>query len=202
MAEAATQSPESLIPAPEYLQPPRLGIIHLLALVTVTAILMSVYMSIMVPLMVPPNQQFHWSVWSIGILFVILSAADIVGASILLNVMYHRTPGYFQPGHWILMYSGIAGLAEIIRDSIVVLCTRHFGLSIMSYTAFKMLYIACAVVQVIVFFWFASRIPERGRWKLFFKFRAWLVIYLLIVYLLVIGNVSFVSRLYINLSFV
>ena len=68
----------------------------------------------------------------------------------------------------------------------------------MSYTAFKMLYIACAVVQVIVFFWFASRIPERGRWKLFFKFRAWLIIYLLIVYLLIIGNVSFVPRLYIT----
>jgi hypothetical protein len=192
MAEAADQSPESLIPTPEYLQPPRLGIIHLLALMTVTAVLLSFNKSVMLP----QKQQIPMIAWSASILIMILSAADIVGASILLNVRYHRIPGHFQPGHWILIYSGIAILGVIAWQSIVVLCVTHFGLSVMNYTAFKLLYIASVVVQVILFFWFASRIPEPGRWKLFFKFRAWLVIYLLIVYLLIIGNVLFIRGSY------
>jgi hypothetical protein len=189
MAEAVAQPTESLIPASEYLQPPRLGSIHLLALMTVTAVLLSFNKSVMLP----QNQQIPMSAWSASILIMILSAADIVGSSILLNVMYHGAPGHFQPGHWILICSGIAILGVSAWQSIVVLCITHFGLSVMSYTAFKLLYVASVVVHVILFFWFASRIPERGRWKLFFKFRAWLAIYLLIVYLLIIGNVAFIS---------
>jgi hypothetical protein len=159
MAEAAAQSPEFHVPAPEYLQPPRLGIIHLLALMTVTAVFLTAFTPITLqrPLPVVLLCIFSFK--------FIIKAAGFVGAYVLLRAIIRHTPGCLQPGHWMLLFGFVETLGTIINWLVYAWLNNFLQAS------FDPLVLAVVVTicESAAYFWCASRIPERGRWKLFFR---------------------------------
>jgi hypothetical protein len=177
----------------EYLQPPRLGIIHLLVLMTVTAILMQAQTSIMAQL----NQQIPFKSWVPVIIIMIVYAADVTGAGILLNIKCHRVKGRFQPGHWILFYSVVASLAAIILGSIVSIVvngTRQNAPGLID-TAI-IVHFTRMIAEVIAFLWFASELPEKGRWKILFQLWALITLFQLFVYSLSIMKLSTIPEFF------
>jgi hypothetical protein len=112
MAEALAQTPESLISVPEYLQPPRLGVIQVLAFLALAAALilpnaLSHYYGkdTAVP-NVPPGTQVVWAGLQINL--NLCKAASLVGLGVLIVCKFRRIPGRLQPGHWVLLIQSIA----------------------------------------------------------------------------------------------
>ena len=93
-------------PFVEYLQPPRLGIIHLLAWTAAMAVLMKfgqgmkMLQADAVSSLGPAYETMQSIMQSA---YAAVGAAGFVGAAILLMTKIRRTPGNFQPGHWILL---------------------------------------------------------------------------------------------------
>ncbi len=98
-------APVAPIPTePDYLQPPRLGIIHLLAWTAVAAVLFKgdaasrlLAKERMSDLSGNLLQQVA------GLLDLTLIAAGIMGLAVLACSRLRRQPGRFAPGHWILI---------------------------------------------------------------------------------------------------
>jgi hypothetical protein len=153
---------------PEYLQPPRLGIIHLLAWMTVTAVLFKIIMAL------APGRPFEMSYsLCIWIFKVIINSAAITGAGIVLVAKYHGGKGYYQPGHFLLFYSSLVTLANLALSRLFSLSMNPVDNDLLGFSPFIWTF-----PGVIIFFWIASKIPEQGRWK--YMFRAWGWISLLI----------------------
>jgi hypothetical protein len=135
---------------------------------------MAVLLQIQIKIMVPSNLQISSIIWGILIFLEIINAANMVGTGILLNLKYHQAKGHLQPGHWILIYSGIGGLLETIWFGIEVIMIQK-GFKFIS-TVNTMLHVTCLISLVIIFYGIASRLPEYGRWKVLFRF--WALIFL------------------------
>jgi hypothetical protein len=153
--------------SPEYMQPPRLGIIHLLAWMTVTAILFKINMAFAPDK--PVEMSYALWIWIFG---VITNSAAITGMGIVLVAKYYGVKGYFQPGHILLFYSSFATLANLALSRLFSLSTNSVDIDFFGFSTFLWTF-----PGVVVFFWIASKIPEQGRWR--FMFRAWGWIYLL-----------------------
>ena len=96
---------------PEYIQPPRLGIIHLLAWTAVAAVLFKVNAALLLlakgnSAVVAPDVP----VQAIGIADFTLMAAGIVGLAVLVRAWLRRQPARLAPGHWILICTVISGI--------------------------------------------------------------------------------------------
>ena len=111
-------------PFAEHLQPPRLGIIHLLAWTGVMAVLLK-YGQAMEMLqadtesLARPTLETAQSILRSA--YAAVGAAGLVGAAVLLMTKIRRTPGNFQPGHWILLINSAAMLMSYLNWSLLVL---------------------------------------------------------------------------------
>ncbi|MGD0515961.1 MAG: hypothetical protein ABSA26_00365 [Thermoguttaceae bacterium] len=159
---------------PEYLQPPRLGIIHLLAWTTVAAVFFKISMALR------PDKpvEMNYDLW-IWMFKVILNSAAITGAGIVLVTKYHEANGRFQPGHLLLFFSSLATLANLVLSRFVDL------LEISVDGNFLVLF----PLIVIVLFWFATKITEQGRWKNMFSFLGWMYLISGIVLFFTLANI-------------
>ncbi len=163
------ESPEASLPIPwayegsddprrstsEYLQPPRLGIIHLLALMTVTAVFLTAFTPITLqrPLPVVSLCIFSFN--------IIVKAAGFIGAYVLLRAIIRHTPGCLQPGHCMLLFGFVETLGTIINWIVYNSLQTSFGPLVLA--------VVITICESAAYFWCALRIPERGRWKLFFR---------------------------------
>lgn len=127
---------------PEYLQPPRLGIIHLLAWMTVTAVLFKIIMAL------APGRPFEMSYsLCIWIFKVIINSAAITGAGIVLVAKYHGGKGYYQPGHFLLFYSSLVTLANLALSRLFSLSTNSVDSDLLGFSTFLWMF-----PGVIIFF--------------------------------------------------
>jgi hypothetical protein len=158
-ASTSGQSPDSPLPspraagpasdhtAPAYLQPPRLGVIHLLAWMTVAAVMFKINRAVRPA--GPTTIDWAHFVWMVRELAI---AAAITGEGIILAAKYRGLKGRIQPGHFLLFYCGVLPVQEWLfpvpmPDAFLVL----FEFSIV-------------FVNAVVPFCFALRMPEKGRW--------------------------------------
>jgi hypothetical protein len=96
----------SVLPAPapiEWYQPPRLGIIHLLAWVTLGVVFLKAFQS----LEMLDNPLVHESDRAIALAHqlrnycnAMLGAGLVIGGVLLATDLFRRKRGIFQPGHW------------------------------------------------------------------------------------------------------
>jgi len=109
-AEPDAPPPEPGAPQLLYLQPPRLGIIHLLAWTAVAAVFLKFGLAIESmdagPVQdLPPALSV--AMRSIHAAFGVLHAAALVGCGTLLLARARGWPGRFQPGHWIVLLQSV-----------------------------------------------------------------------------------------------
>jgi hypothetical protein len=149
------------------LQPPRLGIIHLLAWMTVTAVLFQINM------VLAPGRpvEVNYALWS-WIFRVIIQSAAITGAGIVLVAKYYGGKSYFQPGHFLLFFSSFVTFVNLALSRFFSLSTNTIDSDLFGFSTFLWTF-----PGILIFFWIASKIPEQGRWKN--MFRAWGWLYLL-----------------------
>jgi hypothetical protein len=147
-------------PTIEFYEPPRLGIIHLLAWVTVAAVLMKYNLALDV---------FHPSLDNESVLKVIFkifqAGSDILRAAILVGgVVFwldriRQKPGKIQPGHWIV------GIESLRTLSIVLMDWLHNTPYFSSYLVYFLYYTLTTLLVSLAFGWGALRLPEPSRWK-------------------------------------
>jgi hypothetical protein len=152
-------------PNPEYICPPRLGIIHLLAWMTVAAVLFGINESLRFSQAPLTYRTF------IGMFYTIFRAAGLVGAGVLINTKRRQSLCFFQPAHWLLLYISLATMVNLVY----VIALRFILTGIYGYPI-TIISLCELVFQVFCLFWIASRIREPGRWKNFYKFWAWFII--------------------------
>ena len=109
----APASPAAASPFAEYYRPPRLGIIHMLAWMAATAIVLKIDLAISV-LYEAGNSRLGldtseasqltvawiYASWTINSM---ARGASLVGAAVLLRACYRGIGGKLQPGHWIVL---------------------------------------------------------------------------------------------------
>jgi hypothetical protein len=150
---------------PRYLCPPRLGIIHLLAWITVAAVIFGIRRTLWV-------YESSFSLLTIIVMFItIFRSAGLVGAGILINVKRLQIQDRFQPGHWLLLYLSLTTLGNLALN----ISTRYASASFNKVTP-TLEYLGGSLFQIIVCYWIASRIPELGRWKNCYKYWAWTIV--------------------------
>jgi hypothetical protein len=164
-------SPPVARPAPDdttptYLQPPRLGIIHLLAWMTVAAVLFNYDYS-----HVPANQVFVLKIGRIiGIFLEILNAAGLVGCGVLLSAKIRGMPGRLQPGHWLLFYGCLRLIEYRFQFPVQAEIALFLAGRVSPYTPGMVLFgISDKLLEIVAFLFFANLIPEHGRWRVFFR---------------------------------
>ena len=147
---------------PQYLQLTRLGIIHLLAWITATAVLMKI------DTVIAADKQFELSalLW-LRIVENILAGAGLVGVGILLLTLPRQKEGYLQPGHWLVMY---ACLKILVKKFTIINVTSYSTIDIEYCNYFLVSYgLIWAVFETVALFWFTTKIPESGHWSIFFR---------------------------------
>jgi hypothetical protein len=151
---------------PEYLQPPRLGIIHLLAWMTVAAVLFKYDVS-----RLPPNHIFVFKIGRIiGVVLEILNAAGLVGFGVLLLAKIRRIPGHFQPGHWLLLYACLKIIELKFTFPLQTALSMYLMGTSSPFTSNMAFFAICnGLIEIAAFLLFASLIPEHGRWRVFFR---------------------------------
>jgi hypothetical protein len=185
---------QPITPLNEYYQPPRLGIIHLLAWVTVAAVLMKLNLALEVLPSGSSNLNLSETLLLAGKLQqaarAIVTAALLVGGFVFWLDRYHRKPGYLQPGHWIVGIDGLLELESLIFSTIFLLGIAKINQVQMSMSTVMMAFaIFNMLIRISAFFFAAWRLPERWRWKWVLGIEAFSVVLVLSVL-----SVFFVSR--------
>lgn len=177
---------------PEYLQPPRLGIIHLLAWMTVAAVLFKVYVAF------APNKplEMNYNLW-IWMFKTIANSAAVIDAGILLVAKYRDPKRYFQPGHFLLFCSCLATLENLLIVSLLVLfISEPFAWNPINISFLTLSSLSKIFIDLVVLLWFALRIPVKGRWKYMFQFWGGIdLLYLVLAFasLRMVSNTIFIS---------
>ncbi len=109
-------------PFVEYYRPPRLGIIHLLAWMTATAIVLKIDLAIFalneamisrlgIDLPQPSQLALVWA-YAVRTIYSIAQGAGLVGAAVLLRAWRRGMGGRLQPGHWIVLIEALCLVAS------------------------------------------------------------------------------------------
>lgn len=99
----------------KFYRPPKLGIAHLLAWMTVTAVLMKVTIFLEQAWPWPESLPVSYGVMWRAIVYsnVPVHAAGLVGVAVLLRDKWRGAAGRLQPGHWLLAIFSISGLLQL-----------------------------------------------------------------------------------------
>jgi hypothetical protein len=171
MEEDVSQAADSFVPAGppfessllptsapiEWYQPPRLGIIHLLAWITVAALMMKFNLAIEKYQPGPTLPElFQLIAKLIHAGNEIVSAAILAGGAVFWIDRSRGKPGKIQPGHWIVAINSLGIPCYLLLQSLI----PWLGEGVLfSCYAILSLFIASA------FFWGALRLPRPSRWK-------------------------------------
>jgi hypothetical protein len=146
----------------EFYQPPRLGIIHLLAWVTGAVILMKFNLALEAfhAFNEHETEQFRQIAKILDMAQQILCSAILVAGFVFSIDRCRRKSGKIQPGHWIIGIQSIEFPAFILLSSL----TRIFfyeGIFRIS----TPIYAGIMLLVSIAYFWGAIGLPEPRRWK-------------------------------------
>ncbi len=162
-ATTPADPPIAPIPAePEYYQPPRLGIIHLLAWITVSAVLFG-FDGVLKTL----DVAFKLSDVVRALQFVGLAgmAAGIVGLTALVRWRNRSACGPLAPGHWILIAEVVASLLSYCGDTANELLQPFAIPNQISLLAMEAAAMLVDLTRMSIYIWAALRIKENRGWR-------------------------------------
>ena len=174
VAAAKTACP--FAPPPERFNPPRLGIIHLLAWTGIAAIYLKYCAAMGVfDFVADSTNTVQWIVTIIhGLINTLVVAAVIEGGCVILLAKMRGSKGTLQPGHWMLVISSILTIASIgcwtlgvfIKDWLEVTADIEYpGADLYIY---KMHYICLDILAIPLCLIAAVRLKDAFRWRLMF----------------------------------
>jgi hypothetical protein len=178
---AASILPPSPPPPAPYFRPPRLGIIHFLAWITVAAVILGLFQSFNHFAEETLGQQYatykhsiNFIVYSIN--FIII-AAKLVGMTVVVRGRIRRQPSRWQPGHFLITAHSIY---DIFYYSISLVGLYYLLLLVsMSSPNLKGFYFGWCLaliflywIKAALFFWWWKRSSDPLRWKTLFFLEA------------------------------
>jgi hypothetical protein len=156
-------------PADDHFGPPQLGIIHLLAWMTVTAVLLKLSLAI---------NSFHHSALSETVFSKVMNsasaavyAAGIVGFAVLVRAWRRGSMGRLQPGHWMILILAIVIIVWFVDFAIVSLLKQTELLPLLQPSTLYqviMCMLSVLLVSSALWFWAARRTADGRRWKALF----------------------------------
>lgn len=151
----------------EWYEPPRLGIIHLLAWVTIAAMLMKFDLAVGSPQIGRPNhsESFNLAVKLIDAANSILSAACLTGGAVFWCDRFRRKPGRIQPGHWIVAINACLFVMELALRPLEASLPNGGEPGESRIIVIFLVFLAAVVPVCLAFFFAAYRLPEPRRWK-------------------------------------
>jgi hypothetical protein len=125
LAEVASGSPFGpAAPAVDYLEPPRLGIIHLLAWTAAAAVFLSISSAVLradsdfLSHLNAAGRIFHRAIIAANGL---LHGAALVGAVVVVRARLRQRSRRLQPGHWLLIVGTAAALVRMVVWALLAL---------------------------------------------------------------------------------
>jgi hypothetical protein len=167
--ESHDESPFLPISPPiEYYQPTRLGIIHLLAWVTVAAVMMKFNLATetidAIPQKIKLPDHLILSYKLFEALRTIGVAAIVTGGFVFWGDRFRRKPGKIQPGHWIVAIYFLA-IPEELYFRYLIFCMQS-GSRLLQFSSFLFCYnFVWALLISFAFGWGMLRLPGPRRWK-------------------------------------
>ena len=168
VGDAAAPAAPTILDAPAGTPPPRLGIIHLLAWLTVASALLGTERSVQIlekAASHPDKFTAHYLV--LDSIRVVALAAGVVGLAALVRWRSNGRALPLAPGHWILAAEGTALLAtylvQIVQRVIVAILDNPND-RISYLPAFGLLALIAAA-QMFMFALAVSRCAEKGSWQ-------------------------------------
>jgi hypothetical protein len=153
----------------EYYQPPRLGIIHLLAWVTVAVVLMKLNQSM--EMLSPFFTNSSYSQEFVLVTKITIAARNILMAAIMVGGFVfwfdhgRRQSGSLQPGHWIVAIESIFSLVIIIENLVKIAIIAQTNRNPFLLKADSWFFIGYRIVWAATLIYAAWRLSEKGRWK-------------------------------------
>jgi hypothetical protein len=155
-------------PPPQYLRPPRLGIIHLLAWTAATAVMLKFYVAAQdntdtVDLSAIGDAA-HQTIQFVNSARV---GATLVGATVLVLGRVRGETGRFQPGHWFILIETVADMLGLTFWAIS-LALRQPGTEWYEESFYKWylgLWGAIAVCIAVAYFFVARRVRHDRPWR-------------------------------------
>jgi hypothetical protein len=180
LAAIKANEPPGQSPFADYLRPPRLGIIHFLAWITLSALFFGLFQSFYQFAAETLGKRYLTFVSSLQIGLIapglILLAAEIVGMTVVLRGRLRHELGRWQPGHFLIVIHSLFNLIHYMISLLGVLfiLIRQSLDSSAQYDFFSF----CISLTIIYwlkagwFFWWWKRSRETFRWKFLFAIEA------------------------------
>ena len=152
-------------PLIEYYQPPRLGIIHLLAWITLGIVLFKINQALEMlenPLLREPNRIIALAHRIRNYCNDILGAALVVGGALLAIDLFRRKQGVFQPGHWLVVINASIFLLGLVVNSTMLLFVSERS----SLFPFLMLNVAVSTIVLLVYFRVFFSLARQFPWQI------------------------------------
>lgn len=156
--------------------PPRLGIIHLLSWITVTAVFLKVS-SAMRLFETAPNPAARTANVGFGyqapaFIQLAMTAAGVVGLSVLVRGWLRHKRGQLAPGHWVLIAFFIPDLAMIALLLVYYIITRLHEGFLNNSQLLILAQMAVFLLRAAIFVGGARRVREKLGWTITFHLLA------------------------------
>jgi hypothetical protein len=173
LADAKETSAPSLPPPVPYFVPPRLGIIHLLAWITLSAVFIGTFQSFMQFIEATFGKQaitLHLGSIGINSIAFINIAAELVGMAVILRGRILHQPGRWQPGHFIIVIHACSDVLLIILSLANLYFINLPGTSSSQYLC--LIFLVIFWIKTALFLWWWKRSRDFLRWKILFFMEA------------------------------
>jgi hypothetical protein len=163
-SQPASETACALAVAPiHWYEPPRLQIIHLLAWVTLGMLLLK-FDQARLSFLFDNGQPY--SLWNKILIAceAALQATLWIGGYVIARDLVRRKPGFFQPGHWLVIVFSCVAIEETLR---IAFSPHEISgdLAINCYLAEQTL---AAITMLLLVLFAAIRMPGEARWKVLF----------------------------------
>jgi hypothetical protein len=155
----------AISPTVEYYQPPRLGLIHLLAWVTIAAVVMKFNLALETSSTQPDDRSelFQFAAKLFGALQTILDAAILTGGLVFWSDRFRCKSGRIQPGHWIVAIACFAVMGNLLGGLVIDIWERYTSHSI--FWIVRLYYPSYWLLMSLAYGWAAFRLREPNLWK-------------------------------------
>ncbi|MBN2580778.1 MAG: hypothetical protein JXB10_17465 [Pirellulales bacterium] len=177
LAPAEPASPPPPSPFSPYFRPPRLGIIHFLAWITLSAVLLGLLQSFNQYAEETLGDKYSGYRQSVGMASFsvpfILIAAELVGMAVVIRGRLSHQPGRWQPGHFLIVVHSFFDLISSLFTLAILLFLFHPDSSFkFFYTLISLILTLGFWIKAALLFWWWKRSLDLLRWKVLFCLEA------------------------------